>query len=55
MQVTDYGDVDKPDNFDYMYKYSPLHNVPTRQAGFEGQMPAVLLTTGALRFPAHPL
>ena len=41
--VSDYGDVDKKDYFDYIYNYSPLHNV---RENFEGQYPAILLTTG---------
>lgn len=38
---TDYGNPDEASCFDYIYKYSPLHNIPT-----EGQYPAMLLTTG---------
>jgi len=49
-QVSDYGDVDKEEDFSYIYPYSPLHNVPEYENGFKGQFPAILLTTGA---PPH--
>jgi len=37
---SDYGNPDKPDDFEYIYKYSPLHNIT---AGT--QYPATLVTT----------
>ncbi|CAG8668452.1 12789_t:CDS:10 [Funneliformis caledonium] len=37
---SDYGDPDKKEDFEYIYKYSPLHNVQS-----EKPYPAVLLTT----------
>ncbi|RIA79520.1 prolyl endopeptidase [Glomus cerebriforme] len=37
---SDYGDPDKKEDFEYIYKYSPLHNVQTKKP-----YPAVLLTT----------
>ena len=50
--IADYGDPDKEEEFNYIYRYSPLHNIP----GIEGrwddgramylQYPSVLLTTG---------
>lgn len=43
--VSDYGDVDKKEDFEYILKYSPLHNV--REIS-DGQYPAILLTTGKL-------
>ena len=42
--VTDYGCSDEAADFDYLIKYSPLHNVATPSDG--GQYPAVLLATG---------
>ncbi|MBE0655305.1 MAG: S9 family peptidase, partial [Bacteroidales bacterium] len=39
--VTDYGSSDDPEHFEYIYKYSPLHNI---REGVE--YPAVLVTTG---------
>ena len=41
--TTDFGDVDKAEDFEYIFKYSPLHNVKQR---WEHQYPAILLTTG---------
>ncbi|EJD43933.1 hypothetical protein AURDEDRAFT_65764 [Auricularia subglabra TFB-10046 SS5] len=38
--TADYGDPDKPEDFDYIFPYSPLHNVPT-----DKKLPAVLLMT----------
>jgi len=38
--VTDYGSSDDPDQFEYIYKYSPLHNIST-----EKEYPAVMVTT----------
>ncbi|KAF0683523.1 Aste57867_24380 [Aphanomyces stellatus] len=49
---TDYGNPDEKDAFEYISKYSPLHNVPSFEAksvGIEndhGGFPALLLTTG---------
>jgi len=37
---SDYGCADKKEDFEYLYKYSPLHNINTAQP-----YPAVLLTT----------
>lgn len=42
--ITDYGDPDKKEDFDYIFKYSPLHNVRVPQGS--GQYPAVMLSTG---------
>jgi len=39
----DYGDPDEKKDFDYIYKYSPVHNV--RKNG-DASYPAVLITTG---------
>ena len=50
--IADYGDPDKRDEFDYIYKYSPLHNIPDIQGKMDHgraallQYPSVLLTTG---------
>lgn len=44
--MTDYGNPDKKADFDYLLKYSPLHNV--RPSGDGQQHPAMILTTGAL-------
>ncbi len=38
--VTDYGSSDQPDQFEYIYKYSPLHNIRA-----DADYPAVLVTT----------
>ncbi|MFW5821050.1 MAG: prolyl oligopeptidase family serine peptidase, partial [Bacteroidota bacterium] len=38
--VTDYGSSDDPDQFAYIYKYSPLHNIRDN-----AEYPAVLVTT----------
>ncbi|RHZ70796.1 hypothetical protein Glove_267g43 [Diversispora epigaea] len=38
---SDYGDPDKKEDFEYIYKWSPLHNVQTKKP-----YPAVLLNTG---------
>ncbi|GAA94590.1 uncharacterized protein L969DRAFT_77992 [Mixia osmundae IAM 14324] len=39
--VSDYGDADNdPEAFDYLYKYSPVHNVPA-----DAELPATLLCT----------
>lgn len=42
--VTDYGDVDEEEHFNYIIPYSPLHNVARP---LNGQYPAMLLTTGS--------
>lgn len=44
--VNDYGDVNKKEEFEWLIKYSPLHNVAIPSHG-EGQYPAILLTTGS--------
>ena len=41
---SDFGDPDKEEDFHYIYKYSPLHNIRPPVKG--GSYPAVLLTTG---------
>ncbi|XP_062520515.1 prolyl endopeptidase-like [Corticium candelabrum] len=41
--TTDYGCADKPDNFKYLIKYSPLHNVSV--GVHDAQYPAALLLT----------
>jgi len=38
--TTDYGSSDDPDQFEYIYKYSPLHNISTKK-----EYPAVMVTT----------
>ncbi|CAK4089602.1 unnamed protein product [Aphanomyces euteiches] len=49
---TDFGNPDVAEDFEYLYKYSPLHNVPSFEAksvGLDndhGGFPAFLLTTG---------
>jgi len=40
--VPEFGDPDKPDHFDFIYKYSPLHNI---RFGEGNQWPATLLVT----------
>lgn len=40
--ISDYGCSDEKDQFEYLYKYSPLHNI---RAPKEGQYPATLLLT----------
>lgn len=40
-QCSDYGNSDNPEDFDYLYAYSPLHNVPTDKV-----LPPTLLLTG---------
>lgn len=42
--TSDYGNPDEKSNFEYLFKYSPLHNV--RPALLDKQFPAVLLLTG---------
>ncbi|XP_065897775.1 prolyl endopeptidase-like [Dysidea avara] len=39
--TTEFGNPDKEEDFKYIYKYSPLHNIPT-----SGRYPAILLLTG---------
>lgn len=49
--VTDYGSSDDPDMFEYLYKYSPLHNIKPNT-----KYPAVLVTTSEYDdrvVPAH--
>lgn len=46
--MTEYGDPYNETDFEYLIKYSPLHNV--RVPAGSHQYPAVLLTTGAI----HP-
>jgi prolyl oligopeptidase len=38
--VTDYGSSDNKEEFEYLYKYSPLHNIKS-----DVEYPAVLVTT----------
>jgi len=38
--MEEYGDPDKPEDFDFIFPYSPLHNVPK-----EKQLPALMLMT----------
>lgn len=38
--VTDYGSSDDPEQFEYIYKYSPLHNISSKK-----EYPAVMVTT----------
>lgn len=40
--ITDFGCADKKEDFDYLYKYSPLHNVRIHE---ESQYPCLLLLT----------
>lgn len=42
--ISEYGDPHNKTDFEYMYKYSPLHNV--RVPAGSHQYPAILLTTG---------
>ncbi|KAK7488960.1 hypothetical protein BaRGS_00019764 [Batillaria attramentaria] len=42
--ITDYGSSDDPKQFQWLVKYSPLHNIPKDPKG--GQYPAILLLTG---------
>ncbi|GAX86564.1 hypothetical protein CEUSTIGMA_g13971.t1, partial [Chlamydomonas eustigma] len=42
---TDYGNPDSAKELEYIYPYSPLHNVRIPEGG-KGQYPAVLLLTG---------
>ncbi|KAI6647123.1 Prolyl endopeptidase-like [Oopsacas minuta] len=50
--IADYGDPDKEDEFDYIHKYSPLHNIPDIIEKMDHgrtmplQYPSMLLTTG---------
>ncbi|OQR94481.1 prolyl endopeptidase [Achlya hypogyna] len=50
--TTDYGNPDEPEAFEYLIKYSPVHNVPSfethgdRLRNGHGGYPATLLTTG---------
>jgi prolyl oligopeptidase len=41
--VTDFGNPDVTPDFHWLYKYSPLHNIPRKPQG--GQYPAILLLT----------
>ena len=41
---SDFGDPDKEEDFHYIHKYSPLHNIRPPASG-GGSYPAVLLTT----------
>jgi prolyl oligopeptidase len=40
--MDEYGDPDKPDDFKFMFKYSPLHNI---RVNSEHPWPATLVTT----------
>ena len=42
--MTDYGNPSKPQDFEVLYSYSPLHNVKQPREGL--QYPAMLLLTG---------
>lgn len=42
--MTEYGDPTNKTDFEYLYKYSPLHNV--RVPAGSHQYPATMLTTG---------
>lgn len=42
---TDYGNPDRPEDFAYVMRYSPLHNVRAPTGGSK-QYPAVMLLTG---------
>lgn len=42
--MTDYGNPGKPEAFEVLYSYSPLHNVRQPKEGV--QYPAMLLLTG---------
>ena len=42
--TTDFGCADKPDEFKYLIKYSPLHNIKVPEG--DAQYPATLLLTG---------
>ena len=43
--TTDYGNPDEVEAFEWIYPYSPVHNV-RRPLGGTKQYPAMLLTTG---------
>ena len=49
--TTDYGNPDEVEAFEWIYPYSPVHNV-RRPIGGTRQYPAMLLTTGTLKFCA---
>lgn len=50
---TDFGDPDDPDMFEYLLKYSPLHNIVPPKDG--SQYPAMLLTTASHDDRVSPL
>ena len=56
--TTDYGNPDEVEAFEWIYPYSPVHNV-RRPIGGTRQYPAMLLTTGTLHVslsaPTKPL
>ncbi|CAD7696132.1 unnamed protein product [Ostreobium quekettii] len=43
--IPDFGDPNNPRHFEYLFAYSPLHNVQIPQGGTQ-QYPSMLLTTG---------
>ncbi len=47
--MTEYGDPHNKTDFEYLIKYSPLHNV--RVPAGSHQYPAVMLTTGPFSSP----
>ncbi len=47
--TSEYGDPDNPDEFDYIYKYSPYHHVDDKAS-----YPAVFFTAGESDMRVHP-
>ena len=43
--TTDYGNPDHSEDFEYIYPYSPVHNVRVPEGG-SAQYPAMLVLTG---------
>jgi hypothetical protein len=43
--TSDYGDPEDPNDFDFIYPYSPLHNVPTDRI-----LPPTILLTADRKF-----